>query len=76
MGKCLDLPDNAVAGTRVQIWDCNGNTNQSWTSNANGSVSNVRTGLCLDVNGGTTANGTAVIVWTCHGGANQRWAVA
>jgi alpha-galactosidase len=76
MGKCLDVPDNATAGTAVQIWDCHGGANQGWTSNANGTVSNVRTGLCLDVNGGATANGTTVIVWTCHGGANQRWATA
>jgi hypothetical protein len=32
--------------------------------------------MCLDVNGGGTANGTGVILWSCHGGANQRWARA
>jgi alpha-galactosidase len=73
MGKCLDVPNNALAGTRVQIWDCTGGTNQRWTFNSTGTISNVHTGLCLDVDGGNTANGTAVIVWTCHGGANQRW---
>jgi alpha-galactosidase len=73
MGKCLDVPTNAGAGTGVQIWDCHGGANQNWTLNTNGTISNVHTGLCLDVNGGGTANGTAVIVWPCHGGTNQRW---
>ncbi|GAA4721125.1 beta-xylanase [Phytohabitans rumicis] len=75
-GKCLDAPPNASAGTRVQIWDCSSGANQQWVFNSNGTISNAQTGLCLDVNGGATANGSAVIVWSCHGGANQRWARA
>jgi endo-1,4-beta-xylanase len=74
MGKCLDVPSNAAAGTRVQIWDCSGAANQQWTLNSNGTISNGQSGLCLDVNGASTANGSAVIVWNCHGGTNQRWA--
>jgi endo-1,4-beta-xylanase len=74
MGKCLETPSNAAAGTRVQIWDCNGGANQQWTINGNATVVNTQSGLCLDVNGAGTANGTAVIVWSCHGGTNQRWA--
>ena len=76
MGKCLDVPSNAASGTRARIWDCNGGANQQWNLNTNGTISNVQTGLCLDVNGGSTANGAAVIVWNCHTGANQRWARA
>jgi len=73
LGKCLDAPLNATAGTKAQIWDCNGGTNQGWTLNANGTISGVQSGLCLDVNGNATANGTTVILWTCTGAANQRW---
>jgi alpha-galactosidase len=73
MGKCLDVPNNATAGTRVRIWDCNGGANQRWNLNSNGTISNVQSGLCLDVDNGGTANGTGVIVWSCHTGANQRW---
>ncbi|QLQ36389.1 glycoside hydrolase family 27 protein [Micromonospora robiginosa] len=77
LGKCLDVPTGATAGTRVQIWDCNGGTNQQWTFNGNGTVSNGRfPTLCLDVDGGATANGTRVILWTCHGNTNQRWSRA
>ncbi|MFC1436621.1 endo-1,4-beta-xylanase, partial [Streptacidiphilus sp. N1-3] len=31
-GKCLDVPNSsATAGTQLQIWDCNGQANQTWT---------------------------------------------
>ncbi|GEK21040.1 glycoside hydrolase family 27 protein [Cellulomonas xylanilytica] len=74
LGKCLDVPLNAVSGTRVQVWDCNGGTNQQWTLNSTGTVSNVRfPSLCLDVSSGGAANGTPVILWSCHGSPNQRW---
>ncbi|MFG1673781.1 glycoside hydrolase family 27 protein [Micromonospora sp. NPDC049282] len=77
LGKCLDVPTSATTGTRVQIWDCNGGTNQQWTFNGNGTVSNGRfPSLCLDVDGGASANGTRVILWTCHGNTNQRWSRA
>ncbi|MFE0526506.1 glycoside hydrolase family 27 protein [Micromonospora parva] len=73
LGKCLDAPLNATAGVKVQIWDCNGGANQQWAVNANGTISAVQSGLCLDVNNNATANGTTVILWTCTGAANQRW---
>ncbi|MGN9911345.1 glycoside hydrolase family 27 protein [Phytohabitans sp. LJ34] len=76
LGKCLETPSNATSGTRAQIWDCNGGANQRWTFNSNGTISNAQNGLCLDVNGASTANGTGVIVWSCHTGANQRWSRA
>jgi alpha-galactosidase len=73
LGMCLETTPNAAAGTKVQLWYCNGGTNQQWTLGGNGAISNVQTGLCLDVNLNGTANGTAAIVWTCHNAANQRW---
>ncbi|MGW0215355.1 glycoside hydrolase family 27 protein [Micromonospora chokoriensis] len=73
LGKCLDAPANAAAGSKVQIWDCNGGTNQQWNVNANGTISSVQSGLCLDVNNNGTANGTTVILWNCTAAANQRW---
>jgi poly(3-hydroxybutyrate) depolymerase len=75
LGKCLNVPAG-TAGTRAQIADCNGSAGQKWNLNSNGTVSNIQSGLCLDVNGAATANGTAVVVWGCHTGANQRWARA
>nr|WP_246247668.1 RICIN domain-containing protein [Cellulomonas septica] len=52
-----------TAGTRVQLWDCNGGTNQQWTSQADGTIRGVRSGLCLDVDRNLTANNTAVLLW-------------
>ncbi len=73
LGKCVHVPADAAAGTRVQIQDCNGGANQQWVFNSNGTIRNGQNGLCLDVNGASTAGGSAVIVWSCHDGANQRW---
>ena len=73
VGKCLDSPTNAAAGAKAQLWDCHGGANQQWNFNANGTVSNVQSGLCLDVSGNATTNGSAVILWTCTAGGNQLW---
>ncbi len=73
LGKCLDAPTGAAPGSKVQIWTCSGAANQRWNLNANGTISNVGSGLCLDVSGNATANGTPVILWSCTGAANQRW---
>ncbi|GIJ51423.1 lipase [Virgisporangium aliadipatigenens] len=73
LGKCLDSPTGATAGARAQLWDCHGGANQRWNLNADGTISNAQSGLCLDVSGNGTANGTAVILWTCTAASNQRW---
>ncbi|MDI6098876.1 ricin-type beta-trefoil lectin domain protein [Actinoplanes sp. NEAU-A12] len=76
LGKCLDAPVNATAGSKVQLWDCSGATNQQWTVNADGTIRGTQSGLCLDVDRNLTANGTKVLLWTCTGAANQRWSRA
>ncbi|MDI1460962.1 RICIN domain-containing protein [Catellatospora sp. KI3] len=73
LGKCLDAPTGATAGSKVQMWTCSGAANQQWSLNASGTISNAASGLCLDVSGNATANGTPVILWTCTTAANQRW---
>ena len=57
---------------QVQIWDCNGQSNQQWTSTGAGEL-RVYGSKCLDVNGAGTADGTAVIIWDCNGQNNQKW---
>jgi len=52
---------------------CNGQANQKWTTQADGSVRNANAGLCLDVDHAGAANGTKVILWTCNGQDNQKW---
>jgi alpha-galactosidase len=73
LGKCLDAPTGATAGSKAQLWDCTGGTNQQWTLNGDGTVRGVASGLCLDVDRNLTANGTPVLLWTCSAAANQRW---
>lgn len=71
--KCLDDSNGQTSdGNSVQIWDCNpANTNQQWSVNANGTITNQ--GHCLDVSNGTAANGTLVQLWSCVGNLNQQW---
>ncbi|MEU6430397.1 lectin [Microbispora sp. NPDC046973] len=72
-GRCLDVSGASQAnGAQVQIWDCNGQANQRWTSTSAGEL-RVYGGKCLDVNGGGTADGTSVIIWDCNGQNNQKW---
>ncbi len=74
-GRCLDVVSGSTAnGTAVEIYDCNGGTNQLWTTTPAGQL-RVYGSKCLDAaNQGTTA-GTAVRIWDCTGGANQQWTV-
>ncbi|MEV0200428.1 ricin-type beta-trefoil lectin domain protein [Nonomuraea sp. NPDC050691] len=72
-GRCLDVSGASQAnGAQAQIWDCNGQANQQWTSTSSGEL-RVYGGKCLDVNGAGTADGTTVIIWDCNGQNNQKW---
>jgi hypothetical protein len=53
--------------------DCHGAANQQWNLNANGTITGVQSGSCLDVTGSTIPNGTGLELWTCNGGGNQHW---
>jgi mannan endo-1,4-beta-mannosidase len=73
--RCVDVPGSTTAnGTQVQLWDCSGNANQSWTHSSSGEL-RVYGNKCLDAEGNGTADGTKAIIWDCHGGTNQRWHV-
>jgi poly(3-hydroxybutyrate) depolymerase len=75
-GRCLDVPNSTTtAGTRLQVYDCHGGTNQQWTRTAASELT-VYSGTstrCVDAEGAGTTAGTAVIIWSCHGGDNQKW---
>ncbi|GAB2831524.1 ricin-type beta-trefoil lectin domain protein [Lentzea nigeriaca] len=73
-GRCLDITGGAQAnGTLAEVWDCNGQVNQAFTSTTTGELRAYNNTKCLDVTGAATANGTAVEIWDCNGGANQRF---
>ncbi|MEV4326989.1 lectin [Microbispora rosea] len=72
-GRCLDVTGVSQAnGAAAQIWDCNGQANQQWTTTSAGELRVYGT-KCLDVNGGATADGSTVIIWDCNGQNNQKW---
>jgi acetylxylan esterase len=73
-GKCLDAEGaGSSPGTRAIIWDCNGQSNQQWNVNTDGTVVGVQSGLCLDATGAGTANGTQIVLSTCDAGSDQKW---
>ena len=72
-GRCLDVAGVSQAnGAQVQLWDCNGQSNQRWTPTASGEL-RVYGNKCLDVYNAGTADGTNVIIWDCNGQSNQKW---
>jgi hypothetical protein len=74
-GKCLDVTGaDPRSGTPLELWDCHGGANQSWTFAADGTVRGLA-GKCLDVAGGGQADGTRLILWDCTGATNQRWRI-
>jgi hypothetical protein len=73
-GKCLDVNGRGTTdGTLVQLWTCNGGTNQQWTAGPNSSLVSTGPGKCLDDPGASTVDGTQQVIWTCNGRANQVW---
>ena len=70
--KCVD--DNGLSsanGTKIQIWDCTGGSNQQWTLQPNGTIQVY--GKCMDITGANYGNGTLIDLWACNGGGNQQW---
>ncbi|MDI6104214.1 endo-1,4-beta-xylanase [Actinoplanes sp. NEAU-A12] len=72
-GRCVDVPGASQNnGTRVQLYDCNGQANQAWTRTS-GKQLTVYGSKCLDAAG--SGNGSAVQIYSCNGQANQQWNV-
>ncbi|MFF9485484.1 endo-1,4-beta-xylanase [Streptomyces sp. NPDC014676] len=72
-GRCLDVPNASTTdGTQVQLYDCNGRSNQQWTQTDAGEL-RVYGDKCLDAAG--TGNGAKVQIYSCWGGDNQKWRV-
>ncbi|MFC1408486.1 ricin-type beta-trefoil lectin domain protein [Streptacidiphilus sp. N1-12] len=75
-GLCTDVPgatqDNS---TQVALWDCNGQTNQSWTLTPTGQLTVYGGAKCLDVRAAGTADGTAVQIYDCNNTPAQQWTV-
>ncbi len=74
-GRCVDLPNGSETnGAQVQLYDCNGQSNQRWTYTSDKRLADAGN-KCLDASGQGRTNGTPVIIWDCNGQANQQWNV-
>ncbi|WP_344505393.1 endo-1,4-beta-xylanase [Dactylosporangium maewongense] len=72
-GRCIDVPNSSrTNGTRVQLYDCHGQTNQQWTYTSSRQLT-VYGNVCLDAAG--SGNGSAVQIYSCNGQSNQQWNV-
>ncbi|WNM43109.1 endo-1,4-beta-xylanase [Micromonospora halotolerans] len=72
-GRCIDVPNASQNnGTRVQLYDCNGQANQAWTLTSSKQLT-VYGSKCLDAAG--SGNASAVQIYSCNGQANQQWNV-
>ncbi|HEX6536610.1 MAG TPA: lectin [Gemmatimonadaceae bacterium] len=70
---CLDVRlASTASGTPVEIWGCNGGSNQKFTWQSNGEI-RVYGNMCLDASGGQGNDGDPIIIWPCSGAANQKW---
>ena len=70
---CLDdAGGKTTTGNKVQMWTCEGDPQEQWTLNADGTV-RLDGKYCLDSAGGAGANGTAVVLDPCSGAASQVW---
>ena len=72
---CLDTFSPAVAGNPVQLWGCNGLSQQQlnilWGTTIRTTGSSYS--ACLDLRGGDPTAGTPVELWACNGGVHQQW---
>jgi V8-like Glu-specific endopeptidase len=77
LGKCLDAQtlDGKTLTGGMQVWDCNGGAQQSWSGPADSLLHNgMTTTKCLDAQtlDGRTLTGS-LQVWDCNGGPQQQW---
>jgi O-glycosyl hydrolase len=71
--RCLDVPGKVQTnGTQLNLWDCNGGTNQQWT-NTSGKQLQVYGSKCLDAENAGTAAGTRAVITDCNSQADQQW---
>jgi len=72
--RCLDVAGNVdTLGTPLNIWDCNGQANQTFEFTAAGELRTFNGTRCVDAFNNQTADGTRVVVWSCTGAVNQQW---
>jgi alpha-galactosidase len=79
--KCMDVYQQQTTNyAPVQVYTCNGQGNQQWAPQSDGSLRAVQatntpgnSPKCLDDPNFNTTNGTQLIIFDCNGGSNQKW---
>lgn len=77
--RCLDADANTLPnnGTKVQLWDCNGTTQQGWGLQSLGNnwyfIHIQWSDKCLDADANAGGNGTKVQIWDCNNSRQQMW---
>jgi hypothetical protein len=70
---CLDdASDSLAAGNKVQIWTCEGDPQEQWTLQSDGTI-RLGSDHCLDSPG--AKNGSNVVLEPCSGATSQVWTV-
>ncbi len=73
-GRCLDVTGaDSTPGTALDLWDCNGQSGQSFEFTSAGQLQTLSGTRCVDASHQQTAPGTPVIIWSCNGQSNQQW---
>ncbi len=78
-GKCLDIPAGSKdEGVQAIVWTCHGGANQKWTQTLVHhagvyNLTNVNSGLNLDVRGGDPTDGTPVVQSRPQPSLSQWW---
>lgn len=73
---CLDITGaQAVVGTAVQIYNCNGTVAQKWTYAKGALRSFSGSDLCLDVPGANFQDGAPIWIYECNGTNAQNWRI-
>ena len=71
-GTCLDVKDGRGSGGQpVQMWPCNGQSNQVWRWEADGTLRSLD--RCLAVVNDATADGARVRLADCDASPGQQW---
>jgi ricin-type beta-trefoil lectin protein len=70
---CLDAENG---GPDIQLYECNGDLNQQWVPQSNGTIENPNSGQCLVDPSGSTTNGTQLQLATCSATAtDEQWII-
>jgi len=75
--QCIDAPGGAL-NVRLKLASCSGSGTQKWAFIPTGAantyfIRNQASGLCMEVNNGTSTPGETVDEFTCDGQRSEQW---